>query len=441
MSNQAFSGVASRQRTAFEAYTESADLFSPFSYEKATKKAREASYRPINLNSDGPFDFYIPHEGDLYLNPSTLRLHGTYKVVKLVNGKETVIDDDDKITPVNLSPLSFFQSLEIDFQGQIVSFISTPLHHYKSYIETILSYDKNSQETHLAASRWNSTPATRKDWIKGSKAVDFSIDLHSDLASTEKFWPNKLDINIRLNRAPSSFSIIAEARQSGTHPTYKIIFTDLILTIDKVLLDSETLAKHEKSFNSGSLATYPFSKTVIKTKQIGKDLSYAKIENLFMNELPNSCVVAMVDSDAFNGGLENDPFKFEHFNLSHIQFDYNSEIIPPLGIDVNFKTGKEQMMRAYRRLFDHTGVGTGNITNAITPELFKTNMCLFPVDFTPDRCLGYHTHLKENGTLGLELKFSQPLAKNITVLVFATFDDYIQLDRDRQVVFRGSNQP
>ena len=98
-------------------------------------------------------------------------------------------------------------------------------------------------------------------------------------------------------------------------------------------------------------------------------------------------------------------------------------------------------MRAYRRLFDHTGVGTGNITNAITPELFKTNMCLFPVDFTPDRCLGYHTHLKENGTLGLELKFSQPLAKNITVLIFATFDDYIQLDRDRQVVFRGSNQP
>ena len=448
----AFSGIASRQRTAFEAFTESADLFSGFSVEKATKKAREASYRPISLNSDGPFDFFIPHEGDLYLNPSTLRLHGNFKIVKIVNGVQKNLEASDDVALVNLAPLSFFKSLEIDFQGQIVSFITTPLHHYKSYIETVLSYDKNAQDTHLKAALWEPDTESfeqsdsagwvaRKDWTKLSNTKDFSIDLHSDLASTEKFWPNKLDINIRLNRAPDTFSLIAKKLSTGTLPTYKIIFTDLVLTIDKVQMDSETLAKHEKSFNSGALATYPFSKTVIKTKQISKDLQYAKIENIFMNELPNSCVVALVDSAAFNADIHKNPFNFQHFNLTNIQFDYNSEIIPPLGLPVNFESGKEQIARAYRRLFDHTGVGTGNITNAITPELFKKGMTLFPFDFTPDRCLGYQTHMKENGTLGLELRFSKPLANNITVLVFATFDDYIELDRDRHVIFRSTNQP
>ena len=193
----AFSGIASRQRTAFEAFTESADLFSGFSVEKATKKAREASYRPICLNSDGPFDFFIPHEGDLYLNPSTLRLHGNFKIVKIVNGIQKNLEASDDVALVNLAPLSFFKSLEIDFQGQIVSFITTPLHHYKSYIETVLSYDKNAQDTHLKAALWEPDTASfeqsdsagwvaRKDWTKLSNTKDFSIDLHSDLASTEK---------------------------------------------------------------------------------------------------------------------------------------------------------------------------------------------------------------------------------------------------------------
>lgn len=451
-----FTGVSSRKESKFEAFTEAADLFAGSTVEKATKKSREASYRPINSNSEGPFDFYIPHEGDLYLNPSTLRLHGGFKVVIIENGVEKPLPADKEVSLVNLAPLSFFKSLEIDFQGQIVSFINTPLHHYKSYIETILSYDSNVQATHLKAALWEADTAgkfdklsdgaqsgytNRKAWIKESKINYFSIDLHSDLACTEKFWPNKLDVNIRLNRAPDTFSLLApKPKEVGgvtpPHPTYKIVFTDLVLTIDKVQLEPATLAKHESSFNQGGLANYPYSKTVLKTKQISKGLTYAKIENLFMNELPNSCVVAMVDSEAFNGKLELNPFNFQHFNLTHLQFDYNSEIIPPNGIRPNFTTG--DYMKEYRRLFDHTGVGTGNITNNITPDYFKGGMTLFPVDFTPDKCLGYHTHTTENGSLGLELKFAKELEKSITVIVFATFDDVIELDASRQVIFRKS---
>jgi len=230
---------------------------------------------------------------------------------------------------------------------------------------------------------------------------------------------------------------LALAGRSTATPAYKIVIKDLLLSVDKIEMAPGTLAKHNKIFSEGGLAIYPFSRSVIKTKQIPKGESYAKIDNLFMNELPTSIIIAMVKSTAYNGNLYENPFFFEHFDVNYIALKINSEVVPAGGLTPDFREPNPLFMREYRRLFDHTGVGTGNITNNITPALFKSGLSLFPFDLTPDRCVGYHNHKKITGNIDLELKFEKALPVGVTCLAFGSLDDLIELDATRNVVFRS----
>lgn len=223
-------------------------------------------------------------------------------------------------------------------------------------------------------------------------------------------------------------------------PDYRIKFIDLLLRIDKLEIASGTLAFHAKLFAQGKLARFPFSRTILKTRSVPAGESYVKIDNLFIIELPNNCIVTMVKSTSYNGSITENPFYFRHFYLNYFAFKVNSEVIPPGGLNPDFEATPYKnptIMREYRRLFDHTGIGFGNLSNDITPEYFRKGMTFFPHDFTPDRCLGYHNHLKKTGNIDLELRFAKPLTDGITVLALGSFDDFIEIDATRNVVFRA----
>ena len=219
----------------------------------------------------------------------------------------------------------------------------------------------------------NSGWESRKKMIENGRVCDFSVDLHSDITSIEKLWPNGLDVTLRLTRAPDSFSLMAmpsvQSKPEGyksdeeidadnsisnkaqekakmkaklekhrnaadkTIPDYRIIFNELLLHIDKIEMSPGTLQKHEAMFNAGKLAVYPFCKTVIKTKQAVKGDHYAKFENVFMNRLPQSVVVALVKSSAYQGDITENPWNFQHFFVNYLAFKKNSEVLPPNGKD------------------------------------------------------------------------------------------------------------
>ena len=130
----------------------------------------------------------------------------------------------------------------------------------------------------------NSGWESRKKMIENGRVCDFSVDLHSDITSIEKLWPNGLDVTLRLTRAPDSFSskpegykmdeeidadstIVNKAQEKAkmkaklekhrnaadkTIPDYRIIFNELLLHIDKIEMSPGTLQKHEAMFNAES---------------------------------------------------------------------------------------------------------------------------------------------------------------------------------------------
>ena len=57
----------------------------------------------------------------------------------------------------------------------------------------------------------------------------------------------------------------------------------------------------------------------------------------------------------------------------------------------------------------------------------------FSYDLTPDLCHSFHQHTPNSGYVDLDLNFHTALTHNITVIVYATFNEYVTIDADGQV--------
>ena len=92
-------------------------------------------------------------------------------------------------------------------------------------------------------------------------------------------------------------------------------------------------------------------------------------------------------------------------------------------------------MRSYASLFTGTGLMGEDQGNGISREEYADGYTLFAFDLTPDSDNSGHFHVVKTGNLRLELHFSMQLARAINVIVYAEFDNVIEIDKARNVLF------
>ena len=73
--------------------------------------------------------------------------------------------------------------------------------------------------------------------------------------------------------------------------------------------------------------------------------------------------------------------------------------------------------------------------NEISRTDYGQGYTLYAFDLTPDLTCGGHFNLQKQGNLRLEVNFRQPLAQTINVLVYAEFENIIEIDKSRNVIF------
>ena len=72
--------------------------------------------------------------------------------------------------------------------------------------------------------------------------------------------------------------------------------------------------------------------------------------------------------------------------------------------------------------------------NDISREEYKAGYTLFAYDLTPDMEDGDHNQLIKTGVVSLSLQFRQPLPSVTNVVVYAEFENLVEIDRNRQVI-------
>ena len=160
-------------------------------------------------------------------------------------------------------------------------------------------------------------------------------------------------------------------------------------------------------------------------------------EKLFSGQLPIRLIVGLVDNRAYNGDRERNPFNFRHFSLTEIGIYLDGQLYGLKPLKLDFAAGR--YVAAYAGLFGGTNKINRDEGNGLSRTDFSNGYALYAYDLTPDLGEDDHVNLTRQGTVRLNLKFGAALAQTVTVVAYAEFENLIEIDRNRNVVFDFSN--
>ena len=422
------------------------DLFSVPPTQTSIDSGTFVEYRPISSISDGaPIEFDVSSSGEDYIDFSNSYIHIKAKILNL-DGTDLVAADT--VGPVNNLLHSLFSQVDISLNGTLIT-NSTNTYPYRAYIEDLLSYGSSAKKTQLTAALFykdeagkmddanpladnkNTGLSKRASFIGLSKEVDMVGRLHSDIFFQQRYMLNEVNTRIKLTRSKDDFCLMSTGVKR-----FKVKLTSAAMMIRKVKVTPSIYMAHAKTLENG-MAKYPIRRVVCKSFAIPTGYLDVSQEKLFGGQLPTRLILGCVDNRAFNGDVARNPFNFQHFKLSEISvyLDGQQNSIKPMILDFN----NRHYITSFMHLFGSTGKLNQDEGNDINREEFDKGYALYAFDLTPDLSENESFNLARQGTVRVDLKFAEALPNTVSVIAYAEFENIIEIDRNRNVVFDFNN--
>jgi hypothetical protein len=419
------------------------DLFSVPPTQTSIESGNWVEYHPLSSVTDGsPIEFEVTGNGEDYLDFANSYLHVKAKITKAADGSN--LDADAAVGPTNLFLHSLFSQVDIALNGtQITS--STNTDPYRAMIETLLSYGHDAKETQLTSAMFykdeagnmdsvafgaddekNSGLVKRRDFTSRSKEVDMMGRLHADIFFQERYMLNEVNAKIKLIKSKDAFCLMHNG-------AFKVQLTSATLYIRKVRLLSSVFLAHAKALETSN-AKYPIHRVVCKSFQVPRGFFDVTHEKLFSGQLPSRLVIGLVSNEAYNGTKSKNPFNFQNYKLNEINVyldGQQQQAIRPL--KPNYTSG--HYISSYLSLFSGTGKINRDDGNFVNRDEYANGYTLYAFDLSPDLAEDDHFNLAREGSLRVDLKFEDALPEAVTVVCYAEFENVIEIDRNRNVIF------
>ncbi len=403
------------------------DLFRPRNIQTSIDKTEEVSYKPLNsLENQTVIEFVCQGHGDSYLDLGSINLQLKFQVTK---GDGTLYTNNDADQPgiVNNILNSLFRQVNISLNGKSVN-SSDGNYSYRSYIENLLNYGLDAENSHLKICGWNKILEQRKELIKNSSIIELYGKLHADMLNQPLLLLNNVKLRITLTLNKPEFYFISNSAKDDS----KLKILESCLYVKHCTINPNILVAHHKILQRTN-AKYHYKRCEIKSFTVSKGNSIS-LDNIIIGQLPTSLIFLMVDNDAYNGNKTKNPFEFKHYNLSSFALFVNGTPIPNEMINVNMKNGS-QHARAYATIFSATGIANTPHGNLISFDDYKTDSFLIAHDLTPDLSgIDSMSSLTHQGNIRVEARFDKALTSTITCLIFLEYDSTLEIDKNRNVI-------
>ena len=395
-------------------------------------------------------EFNIPPIDNVYLNLSKSQLCVNVKIVDENNELfkfEGDREDWDAI-PIDNVLHSLFSSVIVKFKDQTIGTGGT-YYHYKSMIESIIesSAPKKLYGNHMIGftgnKEWDMTRhiansdsyAMRKKFFPNGKG-EFRGRLNADIFKQEKNIVNNVPIKISLTQTKDAFRIMTftkELDSKGNPLTFpaKLVITDIHLEIEQVFPTPETLLATECMLDKGENIYYQMKDTIITTRNIDDGIAHKQYEDLFSGKTPTQMIVGFVDAEAFIGNFYKNPYRFQDFGLSEIEFTINGTPTPCEGMKLDFENdvyleGLASLYKVAGSLFKSKDIG-------IERKQYKNGVALFGFDIDPTFSQDYaYLGMAKGGRARLNLRFKTGLTQKIVMIVYAVFPQVYEIGKDRK---------
>lgn len=422
------------------------DLFTVPPTQTSIESGSYTEYHPISSINDGtPIEFAVSGSGLEYLDLQNTQL---YVRAQIVQADGTAIGNNAEVGPANLFLHSLFSEVDVKLNETLVTSTNNT-YSYRAYLETLLSYGNDSKSSQLtSALYYKDTPGTmdatnphaaaaaanhgllkRYSFFNNGGVVDMVGRLHADLFFQDKYLPSEVNMRIRLVRNKATFCLVSSVNDAA----FKVKIHDCKLYVRKVKLSPSVYIAHAKALEVGN-AKYPIRRVICKTFTIPRGNLDWVHENLFHGQIPTRIVMACLDNDAFNGSYAKNCFNFKHYNMNHIKLLVDGQQHNLRPIKMNF--AQNQYIMGYMSLFSATGKQYANEGIDIKRDEYKKGYTIFAFDLTSDQSPDdAHFSLMKSGSVRCEMNFAQPLPNTINVIAWAEFENVIEIDRNRNVIF------
>ena len=432
------------QDTSEECSLGGTEFFSTAPTQTSVRKRRKIIQHPqqSTIVPGAPIDLIIAASDDGYMNLSHA-LHVEIKIVKAdgsnMEVKAANDDKDDNQVALGDMPLhNLFSQVDVYINEKLVT-TSGNNYPYTAYFEKMLTYDPLTLDNQFSLElisvnmdgKLQTFDATDDAWknraayTNGSKSVYLRGSLHIPILRQEKHLLNQCSMRIKLHPNNQKFTLM-----SKDDATYKLKIVSAHLEMEKLEMNPDVLNEHADKLRKQN-AVYPIRRGEIKTFSIPAGNTSVVKENLFVGKLPRRLVIANVDSEGYSGKLSMNPFNFQHFGLNYLCVYVDGERYPNKALEPNFANG--DYLDCLSSVYDGTGMRDEDRTLAINRTNYPKGNAIYVIQLTPGEpnCAAYD--LVQKGNIRLEMKFTAPLAKTVTTLVYAEYDDQIEIDNDRNV--------
>jgi hypothetical protein len=150
-------------------------------------------------------------------------------------------------------------------------------------------------------------------------------------------------------------------------------------------------------------------------------------DNMFLGQLPKRLVIGCMDSDALNGTITKIPFDFRHYKINFVALNVDGQQIPAKRYNPTLKTEV-----IFAVIWDSIPVRERCIKTKEIPSPERNT--LKETSYLDSSEVGTFQLIKQ-ANLRVEIHFAEALAGAINVVLYAEFDNVIEIGRDRQVLF------
>ncbi len=395
-----------------------------------------------SCTNGGPYNFHL-QSGPQYIQLNKSYIWMQLKVTK-PDGSNLTHDvaagGADDVGPINLLGKTFFKQVKLYIAGKQI-YDSGELYAYRAYFETELNYGEDAKKTHLQAAMYyldgptdhvddgaNEGLTKRKTSVMNSAWIYLMAPIHSDLFMSPRLIPSKTDIRLELTRNSDTFCLLSYA---ANPPAYKIVVNDVRWYVRLVELSPSIDIALESALITHA-AKYPVRRIQMTTLYIPQGRYDSPVTPLFQGQIPRRVVLGLLDPEAFYGSYAKSPFVFKNYNMKQIFIKAGGHNFPQIPLEMDFDLN--YYTRPYVQLMESLGMAEGDKSNGITMEMFKTHICLFAFDLTPDEDDGNHWELLKEGATTVHLKLGTAAPRGgLQLLAYGEFDNLLTIDRNRDV--------
>ena len=327
------------------------DYFEPRMIQAAVTSEYDQAFLPItSLQPGAPIEFVVPSSDNQYLDLSNSKLEVKCKITK-ANG--TDIEGDSNVGPVNMLLHALFKSVDMEINNKLVTEPST-MHGYRAFMESILTYFEGVEKTRLLSEGWvkdegngdalddfrvgaagaNSGFKTRARKYANSAVITLLGRPHLDLFHQNKDLPPNCSIKLRLIPNEYAFYLKKHTDDAELY-RLKIMATRLFMRTKEV---TPSFALAHLTMAQKHNIRIPYTKVALKTIRIPNGTSTYQHDGVYMGQLPDRIVIALVGDKRMNVTYTLNPFRFSHFGLSYLALKVNGEQIPRIAYEPIFTT-------------------------------------------------------------------------------------------------------